>query len=171
MRFGEKDVHWRYTEEGDSRYSGIGKEYTAVYEQDFNSDEIVPWTTENNIVWHDNTLNSLPPLLMGGALAVPYPDELQEYKLGELCYNTFPSRYNLHPEEMPIKISFNEEETNSINDIQTSIQTYVGESITRFALGDMDIETGWDSYLAELDSMGLAEYLEISQTAYDRANG
>lgn len=169
MRFGEKDVHWRYAE-GESRYSGIGEEYTAVYEQGFNPDEIVPWTTENNIIWHDNTLNSLPPLLMGGNLNVPYTDELQEYKLGELCYNTFPARYNLHPEEMPIKVIFNEEETNRINDIQTSIQTYVDESITRFALGDMDIESGWDAYLAELDAMGLSEYLETSQTAYDRGN-
>ena len=169
MRFGEKDVHWRYAE-GESRYSGIGEEYTAVYEQGFNPDEIVPWTTENNIIWHDNTLNSLPPLLMGGNLNVPDTDELQEYKLGELCYNTFPARYNLHPEEMPIKVIFNEEETNRINDIQTSIQTYVDESITRFALGDMDIESGWDAYLAELDAMGLSEYLETSQTAYDRGN-
>lgn len=169
MRFGEKDVHWRYAE-GESRYSGIGEEYTAVYEQGFNPDEVVPWTTENNIIWHDNTLNSLPPLLMGGNLNVPYTDELQEYKLGELCYNTFPARYNLHPEEMPIKVIFNEEETNRINDIQTSIQTYVDESITRFALGDMDIESGWDAYLAELDAMGLSEYLETSQTAYDRGN-
>ena len=169
MRFGEKDVHWRYAE-GESRYSGIGEEYTAVYEQGFNPDEIVPWTTENNIIWHDNTLNSLPPLLMGGNLNVPDSDELQEYKLGELCYNTFPARYNLHPEEMPIKVIFNEEETNRINDIQTSIQTYVDESITRFALGDMDIESGWDAYLAELDAMGLSEYLETSQTAYDRGN-
>lgn len=169
MRFGEKDVHWRYAE-GESRYSGIGEEYTAVYEQGFNPDEVVPWTTENNIIWHDNTLNSLPPLLMGGNLNVPYTDELQEYKLGELCNNTFPARYNLHPEEMPIKVIFNEEETNRINDIQTSIQTYVDESITRFALGDMDIESGWDAYLAELDAMGLSEYLETSQTAYDRGN-
>ena len=143
---------------------------TSVYEQGFNPDEVVPWTTENNIIWHDNTLNSLPPLLMGGNLNVPYTDELEEYKLGELCYNTFPARYNLHPEEMPIKVIFNEEETNRINDIQTSIQTYVDESITRFALGDMDIESGWAAYLAELDAMGLSEYLETSQTAYDRGN-
>lgn len=170
MRFGEKDVHWRYAE-GESRYSALGEEYKAVYEQNFNPDESVPWTTENNIIWHDNTLNSLPPLLMGGNLNVPFSDELQEYKMTELCYKVFPERYDLHPEEMPIKISFNEEETNRINDIQTSIQTYVDESITRFALGDLDIESDWESYLSELDAMGLAEYLETSQTAYDRANG
>lgn len=169
VRFGEKDVNWRYAE-GESRYSGIGEEYKAVYEQNFNPDIPVPWTTENNTIWHDNVLNSLPPVLMGGNLAVPMPNEYQEYKLGELCYNVFPKRYNLHPAEMPIKIIFDEQETDQINDIKTSIQTYVDESITRFALGDLDIEKDWDSYLSELESIGLAEYLEVSQAAYDRAN-
>ena len=70
-------------------------------------------------------------------------DEYQEYKLTELCYNVFPRRYNLHPEEMPVKVTFNEEETDRIHDILSSVQTYVDESITRFALGDLDVETGW----------------------------
>ena len=170
MRFGKKDVNWRYAE-GESRYSGIGEEYKAVYEQGFDPEETVPWTTENAVIWHDNVFNSLPPLLMGGALAVPYADEYQEYKLTELCYNVFPRRYNLHPEEMPVKVTFNEEETDRIHDILSSVQTYVDESITRFALCDLDVETGWEAYLAELDTMGLAEYLETSQAAYDRAMG
>lgn len=169
MRYGEKDVNWRYAE-GESRYSGIGEEYKGVFEQNFNPDIPVPWTTENNIIWHANELNSLPPLLMGGTLAVPMPNEYQEYKLGELFYSIVCRRYNLHPEEMPIRIIFNEEEMDQIDEIRTSIQTYVDESITRFALGDLDIEKDWDSYLSELDAMGLAEYMEVSQSAYDRAN-
>ena len=171
MRFGEKDVNWRYVDGGESRYSGIGDEYKAVYETEFDPDQPVPWTTEGNIIWHDNVLNSLPPLLMGGRLAVPYTDELQEYKLGELCYNVFPKRYNLHPDEMPINVVLNEEETDAVNSARTSIQTYVDESITRFALGDLDVEKDWDAYLNELNSMGLEDYLNTYQTAYDRANG
>jgi putative aldouronate transport system substrate-binding protein len=169
MRFGEKDVNWRYAE-GDSRYIGIGEQYKAIYEQNFNPDIPVPWTTENNIIWHVNALNMLPPMLMGGNLAKPYPNEYQEYKLGGLCYGVFPHRYNLHPAEMPMKVTFNEEETDRINDIQATIQSYVNESITRFVLGDLDIEKDWDGYLRELDTMGLAQYMETSQTAYDRTN-
>ena len=42
--------------------------------------------------------------------------------------------------------------------------------MTRFALGDLDIEKDWDSYLKELESIGLSQYLEVSQIAYDRLN-
>lgn len=170
MRFGEEDVNWRHCE-GESRYIGIGDQYKATYEQNFNPDIPVPWTTENNTIWHDNALNMLPPMLMGGNLAKPYANEYQEYKLGELCYNVFPYRYNLHPEEMPMKVTFNEEETDLINDIQTTIQSYVDESITRFVLGDLDIEKDWDTYLSELNAMGLELYMETSQAAYSRTNG
>jgi putative aldouronate transport system substrate-binding protein len=69
-----------------------------------------------------------------------------------------------------MKVTFNEEETDLINDIQATIQSYVNESITRFVLGDLDIEKDWDGYLRELDAMGLAQYMETSQTAYDRTN-
>lgn len=170
MRFGEQDVNWRYVDGGESRYSGISEDYVAVYEQGFDENEPVPWTTENNKIWHTNTLNSIPALLMGGGLKVPYADELQEYKLGTLCYDVFSKRYNLHPEEMPINIKLNEEETEYIADIRDSVITYVDESIVRFALGDLDVENNWETYLAELDAIGLAEYLDVFQIAYDRAN-
>lgn len=168
MRFGEKDVNWRYVEEGESRYSGIGEEYKAVFDQNFNPDEPVPWTTENNIIWHDQALISIPPLLMGGLLKVPYPDPLHDYKLTDLCFNVFPERYNLHPDWAPVTIKFNEEETDAMNDTRTTIDSYVGESITRFALGELDVEADWDAYLAELDAMNLSGYLEVCQTAYER---
>ena len=170
VRFGEKDVNWRYVDGGPSRYSGIGEDYVAVYEQNFNTELSIPWTTENNIIWHGNVFNMLPPKLMGGNITTPYPSEYQEYKLGELCFNTFPQRYNLHPAEMPMKVVFTEDELDQIGEIEATLRTYVDESMTRFALGDLDIEKDWDSYLKELENIGLSQYLEVSQIAYDRLN-
>ena len=43
--------------------------------------------------------------------------------------------------------------------------------MARFATGDMDLDKDWDSYLKELDNMGLEKYISISQTAYDRMQG
>lgn len=172
MRFGEKDVHWKYAE-GESVYSSIGEDYKAVYDANFNPDVETPWTTENNILWHDNVLNILPPQLMGGDLQTISAEEANDpvtYNETILCYGSVGGRYNVHPDEMPMKVTYNEEETNQINDIKNSIQTYVNESIVRFVLGDMDIDSDWDAYLAELKTIGLAEYLETSQTAYDRVN-
>ena len=112
----------------------------------------------------------LPPKLMGGNLTTPYESQYQEWKLGELCFNTFPQRYNLHPAEMPMKVIFTEDELDQIGEIEATLRTYVDESMTRFALGDLDIEKDWDSYLKELENIGLSQYLEVSQIAYDRLN-
>lgn len=171
IRFGEQDKNWAYTTEGVSRYSPIGDEFKVVYEQYSTTDNPAPWTTENNVIWHEHCFQMLPPYLYGSSAFTPYDSQYQEYKLGELCYNTFPARYNLHPEEMPIKILFNEDETDRINDIQNSIQTYVNEATVRFALGQLDVDKDWGAYLNELNAMGLDEYMAISQAAYDRMNG
>ena len=170
VRFGEKDVNWRYVDGGLSRYSGIGEDYVAVYEQNFNTELSIPWTTENNIIWHANVFNMLPPKLMGGNIATPYPFEYQQYKMMDLGFNILSQRYNLHPAEMPMKVVFTEDELDQIGEIEATLRTYVDESMTRFALGDLDIEKDWDSYLKELENIGLSQYLEVSQIAYDRLN-
>ena len=87
-----------------------------------------------------------------------------------LCYDTFPARYDLHPEEMPMKLVFTQEELDQVSEIEATIRTYVDESLTRFILGDMDVEADWDAYLSELEAIGLSMYLEVAQTAYDRLN-
>jgi len=171
IRFGIQDVNWRFVDGGPSRYSGISDEYVAVYEQNFTPGVDAPWTTENNTIWHANIFNMLPPKLMGGNLLVPYASQYQEYKLGELCYNTFPKRYNLHPEEMPYKLVFTEDELDQISDIEASLRTYVDEANVLFTLGQLDIENDWESYLNELKAIGLDYYLEVAQGAYDRING
>ena len=52
-----------------------------------------------------------------------------------------------------------------ITDINYQVQTKRGEWIT----GRSDVNKDWDSYLSKLDSLGLAEMLEIMQRAYDAA--
>lgn len=168
LRFGEQGVNWEYVDEGESMYGVINEAYVAEYTDNISPEAV--WTTENNIIWHDNSFVMLPTKLMAGNLAVEYEDELMAYKMDNLIYGIISQRYDNHPEEMPMKIVYNDEETEKINDIENSIKTYVDEAIVRFALGDLNIESDWDSYLAELDAMGLTEYLETSQIAYDRVN-
>ena len=69
-----------------------------------------------------------------------------------------------------MKVIFTEDELDQLGEIEATLRTYVDESMTRFALGDLDIEKDWDSYLKELENIGLSQYLEVSQIAYDRLN-
>jgi putative aldouronate transport system substrate-binding protein len=82
-----------------------------------------------------------------------------------------PGLLHKEPAEIATLILYNAEEAQQIADIQTTINTYVKESIARFSVGDMSLDRDWDGYLRELNSMGLPQFLEVSQKAYDRMMG
>ena len=48
--------------------------------------------------------------------------------------------------------------------------SYVKEMTCAFLSGEKDIDTYWDTYLKDLEDMGLSDYIEILQTAYDRVH-
>lgn len=162
-RFGEQDVDWKYTEEGNPAHVLEG--YSVVFEQ-----LQTVWTTENDKIWHSNFMNQIPPKLFGGSRAADYPNEYRHYQMRDLWYETVPLRFDNHPEKLVNRLIYTLEEIEAISDIQTTIETYVAEARARFTLGNLDIENDWESYLSELDAMQLSKYIEISQQAYDRMN-
>ncbi|MFV0401057.1 MAG: extracellular solute-binding protein [Oscillospiraceae bacterium] len=54
--------------------------------------------------------------------------------------------------------------------LTTNINTYVEESIAKFIIGDMNVDTDWEKYLNELNNLGLPRYLEIIQQTYDSSS-
>ena len=64
-------------------------------------------------------------------------------------------------------LTFDEDVTAEQIDLEGTLATYVNEMIARFIVGDVDIEDGWDDYLAELERIGLPRYIELMQEAYD----
>ena len=48
---------------------------------------------------------------------------------------------------------FSQEENDKIDNIMTPVNSYVGESRTKFILGDTSLDQ-WDKYLKELENMG-----------------
>ena len=41
---------------------------------------------------------------------------------------------------------------------------------TKFIVGEVDIESGWEDYLASLEQIGLSELIEIKEAALARWN-
>ena len=82
--------------------------------------------------------------------------------------NKLKSYMDMIPEEYITKIIYSEEETDTVNEIQQNINTYIDDTVTRFIIGDLDIESGWDTYLEELKAIGVEELLDTVQKAYDR---
>ncbi len=50
--------------------------------------------------------------------------------------------------------------------IQTELFDYCSEALVKFITGDMNLDSDWDGFVAQLDKYGLQEYLELSNTAY-----
>ena len=65
------------------------------------------------------------------------------------------------------------EESTDASAIYSDIITYVGTSALQFINGDMDVndDTVWNDYVANIEGMNIGGLTEIIQTAYDRANG
>ncbi|GAB3839068.1 ABC transporter substrate-binding protein [Kribbella italica] len=53
--------------------------------------------------------------------------------------------------------------------LQTNIENYTQQNALQFITGSKDIDKDWDAYVKGLESLGLKRYLEIQQTAYDKA--
>ncbi len=77
--------------------------------------------------------------------------------------------YDKHPAKVLPQLHYTVDEANRIQQAITNIPDYVNQSLARFITGDLDIDgADWDSYLSNLENMGLSDWLEVAQTAYDR---
>lgn len=60
------------------------------------------------------------------------------------------------------------EENQKVSSYKATINPYIEESIARFVIGDMNLDKDWNTYLKELDNLGLKDYLSAVQSGYDR---
>ncbi|MGP3969200.1 ABC transporter substrate-binding protein [Streptomyces sp. 6N223] len=54
--------------------------------------------------------------------------------------------------------------------LQTNLGTYIQQSAVQFITGQKSLDSDWDSYLGELDGLGLDRFLEIYQQSYDASH-
>ena len=66
-------------------------------------------------------------------------------------------------------LSLTQDEQDTYSDTWTDIDKYISEQTAKFITGEIDVETGWASFVQELQKMGLNDILEIYQAAYDAA--
>lgn len=154
-RYGEKDVDWREAVEGDVAYlASIGREPARTTLLDLGTLQNKWWNFQHPMALRYDTVD--------GQI-----DAGLELDAWRVLYSAVPKLIDRHPEEVVIKILYTEEQIDEIADVQTTVQTYVNEAATRFVLGDLDLDQDWDAYLNELNAMGLARYLEVTQEAYN----
>ncbi|OON94216.1 MAG: hypothetical protein ATN31_04155 [Candidatus Epulonipiscioides saccharophilum] len=75
--------------------------------------------------------------------------------------------YQPDPSLLVPPLGFDVEESRELIDIEQVLNTYFDQTFAEFVTGKLDIDENWDSYLAELDNIGLPKYLELYQQQYD----
>ena len=53
------------------------------------------------------------------------------------------------------------ENAEELSELQTAIKDYVSQCQAKWVSGQSDINADWDSYLAQLDNLGLERLLEL----------
>ncbi len=166
-RFGEENVDW-------SRDPALLEGQSNAYLELGLTDKIAYLVTST--VWADNqhqTWRNHGPRYMSlenFLMVYDYStgrkyDPNDPTNLNGECYQMY---YFNKPEKLLPKLKYTPKETEALTDAMINVPSYVKQALAEFTAGTRDIETGWDQYLAELDSMGLQQLVSISQDAYDR---
>jgi putative aldouronate transport system substrate-binding protein len=151
---GEPDVDWRWATADEIGLNGE----PAVYM------DMSKFGVTQNKQWSQTGIAYRPNSLRLGLVANP------DNPLDSILYNETKEKYEpyrVNVETVLPPINFTVDQSSEIADLSKTIYDYTNEMMARFIIGDADINTGWDQYLATLDSMNLSRYLEIYQEAYE----
>ena len=74
------------------------------------------------------------------------------------------------PDEVVTDFGFSVEEREQYTSLKSLITQYISEARAKFGTGvwDPNNDADWNSYLSELEAIGLQEYLGICQSGYDK---
>lgn len=146
---GYEGEQWKYTDDTKTAYEWI--------------DPITGFGDINKTI---SVNMELPGLLEFEAMPVGNP--LMEMKVSQVKEMQRP--YYNSKNAYPSNARFTAEESERGNVIENDLYTQVTMMTTKFIVGEADIESGWEDYLASLEQIGLAELIEIKEAALVRWN-
>jgi len=69
---------------------------------------------------------------------------------------------------MPFSLTYTTEESDERAVLQSDINTYTSETIAKFITGELNLDSDWDAYVANMESMNIERLREITEAAYQR---
>jgi putative aldouronate transport system substrate-binding protein len=102
-----------------------------------------------------------------GNLETPYDPQYLSSSHGAVNYRYYIPR---HPEKLLPTLKYSEADSFRVAEPIININEFVRQAIAEFTIGTRDVnsDTAWNTYLRDLDSMGLQQWLSIAQSTYDR---
>lgn len=167
-RFGEKGVDWTDDPEVLSKATnayieaGMYDKASLVYISNY-------WLEPSAQTWHGvypryaslETMNT----------AVNGMKEYNSEDKTQLAVKHYKGYNDKHPEKMLPFLHYTADEAGQIQEAIFNIPMYVKQTMAEFITGVRDIDDGWDSYISELEGMGIQSWVDCTQAAYDRSVG
>ena len=188
-RFGRRGIDWVYnsdlsTDELNVRLQeAFGEGKTAdMYSGKLKSEYPVPVIWEfGTVIWGKNVPQNRAYMHAGPfirarylymGLDVLYDESTPETKPTALWNQKYADSMMATIAEAPaehiLRLPMTADEAAEVNEIQLGLNSYVFESIGAFLSGAWDIDAYWDTYLGELDKIGVEDALAMYQTSFDR---
>lgn len=161
--FGLEDKNWKKA--GPGKVDRAGKQA----EVEINIDGLA-WSDKQNYSWRSLGVRLETPLMPDNQWTQALPGDPStdcEFNLYKFTKENY-APYGEDPSMLLPPLSYTPEESTTIADIGTVMNTYVTQMMARFITGDANLSKDWDSYIAQLNSKGLPKLLAAYQEAYDK---
>lgn len=160
-RYGEEGADWSTDEAETAKKVGLYQDLLGIpCKISIIEDQ---WSKVQNKHWYAHCPHYLSVDDYRGLDSMQNGDDNRNAVLRATSYQMY---YEAHPQLLPT-LAYTAEEADMISSIATDVTSYVSSSLAEFITGNRPL-SDWDSYLEELDNMGLQQLLETAQTAYDR---
>ena len=155
-RYGEKGVDWDFARDGDISIYGTPATISIINQlwntpQNKHLAQIVPYVSRprfsGGVTWDGNITDGE---YMNAQAAMLHRD--------------------FAPEEYISTLIFTPAEEAMVRSVKVDIENHVHDTAIQFITGVRDVydDAHWQKYLAEFDLLGLTEFLQIAQIAWDR---
>jgi putative aldouronate transport system substrate-binding protein len=162
---GVKDTDWRWAYEGEIGIDGEQAWWHSITDVANIPSQNIHWSQDGPSVRTEKYRLSQ---------VVPDPNDVTPGKnLEVVLYNLTKERYAPYVPEEPMNLPpmyFTEEQANEIATVMPQLQDFVDETLAQAVTGQIDIEAEWESYLANLEAIGLSRFVEIHQEVLDETN-
>lgn len=154
FQYGPEGQGWRKAKDGETGLSGKQAEWAMLY----------VWGEPTK--WNWKNLGNLFVTKEDKGLMAYDPSVFNQEKI---LWDATEKNYEPYSVDVCVPtLLMNKDEAQEVADVKSAIKSFVEEQNAKFVLGTRDIDTDWESYLSELEKLGLSGYLKNLQTIYER---
>ena len=152
--YGEQGVGWDVADEGGVGFTGTPAAYKWLF----------TWGEPQNTHWYEEFPINMPE----GWKPLIQAEQGGGYNQEQVIYNATVNHEAPYAVDKTLhKPSLEEDVSIEVAEMTANLDTYYKSMMAKFVRGEADLDADWDSYLAELDNIGLQEYLAIYQETLD----